>query len=522
MKALTYLLWRSIINKIKSLAQKKSALIFYIVIVALFVVLLVSTSNMADAPAQIQNIDGYGAILNGVFLLIFLMSASTSLKQGTAIFSMSDVNLLFTSPVNPRRILIFGALRQAGVLVLASLFLLFQYPNIKMNCGLGVEALGGLMLGYVFLGIFTQLFNANVYALCASKPALRKYVEGGVRVVVAVICVLIIKLTMEGGDIIESAKAILSSNAWDYVPIIGWCKAIAIYASYNLWEYVALFTGLMLFSCAAMLLWLIKSKADFYEDVLMAAENAYKVKSAASQGKTVSFGKTSKHAKRELPPLKGKGASAFFYRAMREQSRSASWLFGISTIAAVISPVIGSIMFKEGVELSDAGLFPLLCMAAYMLIFMMMAGGVGKELTVHYLYVAPSSSFKKLLAIIVPSIVKFVADTVVFFAVLMLIVKPPIDHAVFASIAYFTFGAIYSSATLLIEKLLGSMQSKVAIILLYLLILMVLVAPGFIISIILYQSLGSFAYLIDALWNIVASMLIVLVCRNLLNEIAKQ
>lgn len=521
MKALSYLLWRSIVNKIKSLTKQKGALVFYVALIALFVVIIATSGSYTEAPAQIQNMDGFAAILNGIFIFIFLISASTSLKQGTAIFSMSDVNLLFTSPVNPRRILIFGALRQAGVLVLASLFLLFQYPNIRMNCGLGVEALVGLMVGYIFIGIFVQLFNANIYALCAAKPKLRKYFEGGVRVVVAILCVLIIKFTMDGGNIIDSAKSVLSSDVWDYIPIIGWCKAIAIYASYSMWGKTAIFICLMILSCAAMLLWLLKSKADFYEDVLIAAENAYKIKSAANDGKVISFSKASKHAKRELPPLKGKGASAFFYRAMREQSRSTSWLFGITTLAAVITPIFGAIIYKNGADMSEGGLFPLLAFAAYLLIFMMMAGGIGKELTIHYLFVAPSTSFKKLVAITLPPVIKFFADTVVFFGVLMLIMKPPIDHAILASIAYFAFGTIYSSATLLVEKLLGNMQSKTAIITLYLLILILLVAPGFVVSIVLYSSLGSIAYIIDALWNTLASLLIVFVCRNLLNEIAK-
>ena len=37
---------------------------------------------------------------------------------------MPDVNFLFTSPLSSRRILLYGILRQAGILVLASLFLL--------------------------------------------------------------------------------------------------------------------------------------------------------------------------------------------------------------------------------------------------------------------------------------------------------------------------------------------------------------------------------------------------------------
>ena len=162
MKALLYLLRKTIQNALKELVKKPVALIPYLVIAGLLIFSATMTSG--EPAGEVRNLNAYAAIVNGVFLLIFCTSLLQGLKQGMALFSMADVNLLFTAPVNPRKILIYGVVRQAGILVLASVCMLAQYPNLRMNCGLGGEAVAGLMIGYILVGVFCQLFSANLYA----------------------------------------------------------------------------------------------------------------------------------------------------------------------------------------------------------------------------------------------------------------------------------------------------------------------------------------------------------------------
>lgn len=519
MKATAYLLQRFIINGFRSLIKKKSALISYIVIAALIVFMLVSTGNIETNG--VQNLDAYFAIVTGVYLLILCLSVSSGLKKGAALFSMADVNLLFTSPVNPRRVLIYGVLHQAGTLVLASLFLIAQYGNLRSNFGLGGTALVGLMIGYILFGVFSQLLCANLYAMCASRPNVRKRITLVIRgLLVALAAAVVFFATQNsGGSAFEPILKVLGGSWWDYIPAIGWMRAVAVYFAQGDFSNAALFIVLSLASCGAMLVWLFRSEADYYEDVLSAAENAYNVKQLASEGK-LAAASASKRAKREIAPLKGKGASAFFYRSIREQTRKSSWLFSLSTIGAVISPCFGLIMFSDG-DLS-LGLWPVLYFAAYMLCFLTMNNNVSTELTHHYLFLAPAGNVGKLFAVAATQMLKHSVDTVVFLALSALLLKMPLVDVLGGTLVYFSLGIVFSSGMLLVERLLGSLKNKFAIVMLYILTLVLLVLPGFVAGTLLYTSVSApLGYIACAALNLLAGLLITVLCQSLLNEMAK-
>ncbi len=74
---------------------------------------------------------------------------------------------------------------------------------------------------------------------------------------------------------------------------------------------------------------------------------------------------------------------------------------------------------------------------------------------------------------------------------------------------------------LLIERLLGKLKNKTLIVMLYFIILILLVAPGAVAGMLLGGStsplIGS---ALGALWNVLASLLILYCCRGLLSSIA--
>ena len=518
MKALIYLLWRTICNGLRELLRKPAVLIPYLLLAGL---LIFSASSSSDMPVgEVRNLGIYAAIVNGVFLLIFCASLLQGLKQGMALFSMADVNLLFTSPVNPRKILVYGVARQAGILVLASVCMLAQYPNLRNGCGLGGEAVAGLMLGYIFVGVFCQLLSANLYALCAAHPQWRKRIDAMLKGFMVLLAVGVVVFAMRGGDVFSALIGFFGSDAWNYVPALGFDRAIALYSAVGQWGMALLYVFLSLLCCGAMVLWLVRSDADYYEDVLFAAEHAYNVKAAAKEGKVVSTGTVSKRVKRELAPLRGHGASAFFYRAMREQSRKSLWLFSLSTIAALAGPIFGAFMLRaEGPD--PDWLWFVLFFSAYMLVFLSMTNSVPRELTQHYLFIVPAWPVAKLAAICAPQLIKHAADTVVFLLATALLLHPTIPELLGAGLFYLSLGAVFASGMLLIERLLGKLKSKVLIILLYFTILILLVLPGAVAAILIS---GAFSVLagcaLGALWNVLISLLILFCCRGLLSSIA--
>lgn len=512
MKALFYLLRKRLWNGLKELLHKPAALIPYILIIAL--VGFSAFMSAGEPLGEVRNLNIYATIVIGVFLLIFCTSLLQGLKQGMALFSMADVNLLFTAPVNPRKILVYGVVRQAGILVLASVCMVAQYPNLRNGCGLGGGAIAGLMLSYILVGIFSQLLSANLYALCAAHPQWRKRIDAGLKGLLALLLCGVVLFAMRGGDMLSAIVAILGSDKWNYVPVIGFGRAIALYSAVGSWGMVLLHTLLSLLCCGLMVLWLVRSDADYYEDVLFAAEHADAVKAAAKQGKMLSTGTVSKRVKRELPPLKGRGASAFFYRAMREQGRKSLWLFSLSTIAAVGGPLFGSILLNFGLE--DVGLWPVLAFSAYLLVFLSMTNSVPRELTQHYLFMAPARPTSKLVAICAPQLIRHMADTAVFLLASLLLMQPSLAQLMGAALLYASLGLIFAAGLLMIERLLGKLKSRMLTVFLYFMCLIFFAAPGIVIGAIL----GGFpGYAAGALWNVLASLLMFWCCRDLLSSL---
>ena len=79
MKALLYLLRKTIQNALKELVKKPVALIPYLVIAGLLIFSATMTSG--EPAGEVRNLNAYAAIVNGVFLL-HLASAGAEAGDG--------------------------------------------------------------------------------------------------------------------------------------------------------------------------------------------------------------------------------------------------------------------------------------------------------------------------------------------------------------------------------------------------------------------------------------------------------
>lgn len=518
MSATLYILKRSIVNGVKQAFKKPAALIGYIVILAFLVVSIIPAQSLS--VGEPRNLEVFSAMVLGIYLLIFLLTAAQGLKQGTAIFRMADVNLLFPAPIRPQSILVYGIARQTGILVLASIAMLAQYANLRLNFGLGGGAVGGLMLGYVLVGAASQLLSANLYAFCAARPRARSVINNVVRGIGLLLGIGFVVFVMRmDGNVGGAFKGFFGASWWHYVPLAGWTQAIAVYAAHGDWTTALLFTGLSLLACGGLGLWLYKNSSDYYEDVLLSAENLYTMKEAAKEGRIVSTGTVSKRARKEFGPLKGKGASAFFYRAWREQQKKGFWIFTLTTIGALAGPCFVLILRAAGQgELDSVGLWPGLYFSAYMLVFLSIKDGLAGELTHYPLFLAPVSAWRKLVAVSLPQLIRFCIDAAVFAAVAVVAAKIPLPEALLAAIAYASMGAVFAACIVLVERLLSSSKNSVLVMMVYLGVLIVVLLPGFIAGGILSAASYVAGYLACAAWNLFAAALILFVCRNLLHS----
>ncbi len=519
MNAIGYLWRRSIRNAIVQVFKKPAVLILYVLLAGFLIWSVASAGSMDIQPAQ-RNLKGYAAVLIGVFLLITGFAVLNGLKQGTALFSMADVNLLFTAPVNARKILLSGIAKQAGLLIIASVYLIFQYPNMRRLAGLDGMALFGLMLSYAILGITTQILSASLYAYCAGAPSRRRRIYNLLTAALAALVVLLAASALRQGDFRTALPAFFGADAWNYVPVIGWARGLAVAIADYHFVNALLFFGLLIMSAVSCTLLLQRTDMDYFEDVLLAAERANQAREDAKAGRVTASqgGAVGRRVKRDQGALYGRGASAFTGRMLREQSRSGRWFLDAASLGAVGGPLISLIVF-DGEMLASGGLWAVFGMTAWLMLFLNLSGGISRELTYPTLYLAPQRAWKKLMAILLPQMLKGGLDGVLFAALIVLLHRGSLTDGLASFLVYMSISMLYASGLLLVERILGSSRNKVLIMIVYILLLLLLFVPGMVGAIILGGILPVHtAYAVFAAWNAAVALLVVFLCRNLLHS----
>lgn len=514
MSALTYLLSRTLKNTVKSLLKKPAALIPYLVVVGLIVFSLV-TSLKTESPAEFADIQYFYLVIMLIFGIIFIASLLQGLKQGTAIFKLADVNLLFTAPVRPHKILLYAVTKQAGILIFASVFMVAQYPNFKLNFGLDTNSIVGLIIGYVLVGVGSQLAGIALYAYAAGSAERRAKANRYLRAAgVALVAVVAVR-ALSGGDILASLVGTFSSDLWNYLPVLGFARATAVYLALGNLPLALLFAALNLGVIGLLLRLLMRNDGDFYEDVLQTTINAAQVADAAKQGRLFRpAGEVSKSVRREGPPLRGRGASALFYRIRRERSRENRFVVDFITAAALFLPLLYSALPAE----ESGNLWFLFLMGAYILIFLNLKGEVPAEFGHPYLYILPDTSARKLLFMVLPRALAQLLNGAVFgLSCLFFLKVGPLEATAAALVFWSLNGCLFSSAALLSQRLLGRFKSMPVVILLYLLMVVLLIAPGAVGAILLVP-VDLLAYLAFAGYILAVSLLILLLSRNLVHN----
>lgn len=109
MKALLYMSKRTWINRLKILKSKPSHLILAIVLTVYFV-FLAGVGIMTLKTADFQSCYGYlAAVTIWTFYSFFSNFASYAKRKGI-IFKPSHAHFIFTAPIRPKVILIYGAI----------------------------------------------------------------------------------------------------------------------------------------------------------------------------------------------------------------------------------------------------------------------------------------------------------------------------------------------------------------------------------------------------------------------------
>ena len=104
MSPLIYLSLSRLKNTIRDLFRKPARLIYVVFLVALFV-LAIGGNQSWSSPELYRDPREMVAMATALFLFIFLYMVWNGFSKGGTIFSLSDVNVIFPSPIGRTRAL---------------------------------------------------------------------------------------------------------------------------------------------------------------------------------------------------------------------------------------------------------------------------------------------------------------------------------------------------------------------------------------------------------------------------------
>lgn len=533
MNAIMYLLRKNIKNGIIDTFRHPMKLLVYGFVAASLVYAVIRGFTMEVDVQDRLDI----RILSGAFLaLLYFISIPIMLKglsTGSSFFTMGDVNNLFVAPVHPKRILVYGIGKQlATSLFLVVCFSAYGSMAIKMfDISLG-SAL--LLVGGIALMLFiVQMVTLLIFCLCSARPGLTNYFKYFIYSLALYALASVIAYMFINGMTLENLYSAITLPFLEYVPFIGWVHGVVFGAIWGDTVRALIFLSLLLFSCLVSVIAFRLTKLDYYEDVLQNAENYYEFRENLRSG-TMSDSMlpgSDRFRVRKTGIKRGSGASAIFFKHLREGSRrSRLMFFNINTIVLIgLSAVIGLAMksFFGSQDRATIIYIGTAVICAYVQFFFSAAGDWVKELNKPYIFLIPDDPVKKLIMAGATSIIKPFIDGTIAFLLLYVLVGGHFIDAVACILAYGSFGCIYISSNILAQRIVGISGNRGVFIAFYMGIIVLLMIPGIVAGVLLLSSVGAELTVIAATiltlpvtaWNIFVSFMIFLLCRNLLNNI---
>jgi hypothetical protein len=451
------------------------------------------------------------SIMAGIFfaflLMFFVISIQRGLVSGDAIFEMSDVNLLFVSPIKSQSILIYGLVKLAKTSFLASVFILFQGGTLS---SFGIDFGGLLILFVVFICamIIFSFVSLVIYSVTNGKPV-RKHI---VKVIASLIFLpLIIQFVinfMSIGDTMMSVLATLNSTAFQCTPILGWATAGTFALIQGKTMSALLWLGLTLISGIVLFVYLMLSRSDFYEDVLVATETAFEKKRAAKEGdiQTAIAGRAK--TKVRGIGLGGRGATVFLYKHLRETFRKDR--FGFLSIGTLIMFAVIIILSLTGTEFADT--VTILQILMWIQLFMIGMGRGLIELYSHYIFMIPESSFKKIVWSNIETVINTFIESVLYFFIPGIITGTNVTVILFAMLTYTLFTMLLIGINYLSMRWTQTNVSNGIFLIIYIIAIIIVIAPGAVVALVLGSMIGGTVGIVTGLailsaWEVLTSLI---------------
>ncbi len=350
-------------------------------------------------------------IVGGVVLAVLFFCAVGSDKNGSAIFVPADVNLLFASPLKPQSVLLFRLTTQLGAIIISSIYLCFQIPNLIINLELGAWTAVCAVLVWILTVIIGKLLQMLIYTVCSTHTRLKRHIRTCAYALIAAVAggFFLYAQTSQLGYY-SAAKAFFNADISRFIPLWGWLKALLMCSIEGniigaILSAASLVLGVILLS---VIIWHIK--ADFYEEAMAKSQETAEMLNAAANTGAVKKRKKDRSDKLKRDGMsKGAGANVFLHRSLYNRFRFAH--LGIFTKTSetylVLSIAVCCICkFIVGTR----SVLPLMLAVSGFVFFRTLGNPLAEDTSKDFFRLIPESTFSKLFYSVVGGSVNCLMD----------------------------------------------------------------------------------------------------------------
>lgn len=352
-----------------------------------------------------------------------LLFVYTGVKAGVNLFSMADINFMFTAPFRPQSVLLF---RMAGSMLsflFIGLYMGLVMPASLLGMGIGMGQILTAVFVYVLVLLGGQMISLLTYMIGASYEGVKDKIKPAVIVVIALLAALFILLMKKTGmGYYETAVRVFTPVWTRFLPWFGWLKGILAAAMYHEYWMVLLFSVLSVASIAGFVWLAVRFPADFYEDAFEMAEKRQAVMIAQEEPKEIVKRAKNRGRLYHRGGIRhGGGANIFFFKAMYLRRRIS--VFGMITLNMLLLAVV----LVGGAYLLRA--FPKLAVYIYLLgvlvyeLIRNFGNPISMDIQRPYIYLIPEGSFSKLMYCMLGNLASFLCDLLPGFLLAAYILK---------------------------------------------------------------------------------------------------
>lgn len=356
-----------IINNIKLILKNPLRLLPYLIIVGYFGFFYVtgakkrqesgslSMDEFEELASGVEEINfGMQNLVGGITLLalaILMFQLYRASKKNISFFSMADVNLLFTSPAYPHRILIYYMVRSVFPALGGSLlFVLYSTAQLSEYYELDFLNISMMILGLTLFFFLIAPIRFLIYTL-HTKYGILQYIKAGVFGLGVLLAFMIIIPGMRTEKFWQGMFSWIASPWFDFFPIVGWSRGIAAYIAHgNLFQSLG-FILVYILTFWMLIKLVIMHAGYYYEDVLESTKSKEETKEQATGKREAKEGVGVLNAGKKLD-LKdfGFGGVALFWRNYVHASRQDFHpLIGLYSLGFLAVGLVLAILAKKDV-----------------------------------------------------------------------------------------------------------------------------------------------------------------------------